>query len=35
MKISVENETKLIEEILKAYDVKDNEAKIVADVITT
>ncbi|MBR3214815.1 MAG: Ldh family oxidoreductase [Methanosphaera sp.] len=34
MKISVENETKLIEEILKAYDVKDNEAKIVADVIT-
>ena len=34
MKISIENETKLIEEILKAYDVKENEAKIVADVIT-
>ncbi|MDO5824923.1 MAG: L-sulfolactate dehydrogenase [Methanosphaera sp.] len=34
MKISVENEAKLIEEILIAYDVKENEAKIVADVIT-
>ena len=34
MKISIDNERKLIEEILKAYDVKDNEAGIVADVIT-
>lgn len=34
MKISVENESKLIEEMLKSYDVKENEAKIVADVIT-
>lgn len=34
MKISIDNERKLIEEILKAYDVKDNEASIVADVIT-
>lgn len=34
MKISIDNETKLIEEILKAYDVKENEAKIVAEVIT-
>ncbi|MCD7781638.1 MAG: Ldh family oxidoreductase [Methanosphaera sp.] len=34
MKISVENETKLIKEILEAYDVKPNEATIVAEVIT-
>ena len=33
MKISIENETKLIEELLKAYDVKENEARIVAEVI--
>ena len=34
MKISIDNERKLIEEILKAYDVKENEATIVAEVIT-
>ena len=34
MKISIENERKLIEEILIAYDVKSNEASIVAEVIT-
>jgi L-2-hydroxycarboxylate dehydrogenase (NAD+) len=34
MKISIDKERKLIEEMLKAYDVKDNEASIVADVIT-
>ncbi len=34
MKISIENERKLIEEMLKAYDVKQNEASIVAEVIT-
>lgn len=34
MKISVENETKLIEEILKAYDIAPREASIVADVVT-
>ncbi|OED30250.1 L-sulfolactate dehydrogenase [Methanosphaera sp. WGK6] len=34
MKISIENETKLIKEILEAYGVASNEASIVADVIT-
>lgn len=34
MKISIDNERKLIEEMLKAYDVKAIEASIVADVIT-
>lgn len=34
MKISIDNERKLIEEILKAYEVKEEEAKIVADVIS-
>ena len=34
MKISIDNERELISTILKAYDVKDNEATIVADVIT-
>jgi len=34
MKISIENESKLIEEILLAYGVQKNEASIVADVIT-
>lgn len=34
MKISIDNERELIEKILKAYDVKENEANIVADVIT-
>ena len=34
MKISIENETKMIEDILVAYDVKKNEADIVASVIT-
>lgn len=34
MKISIDNERKLIEEMLKAYDVKANEASIVAEVIT-
>jgi len=34
MKISVDNERKLIEELLLAYDVKEIEASIVADVIT-
>ena len=33
MKISIENENKLIVEILKAYGTQENEAKIVADVI--
>lgn len=34
MKISIDNERELIEKMLKAYDVKDIEASIVADVIT-
>lgn len=34
MKISIDNERELIEELLIAYDVKENEARIVADVIT-
>ncbi|RAP46426.1 MAG: sulfolactate dehydrogenase [Methanosphaera sp. rholeuAM6] len=34
MKINIDNERKLIEEMLKAYDVKAIEASIVADVIT-
>lgn len=34
MKISIDNERKLIEEILEAYEVKEDEAKVVADVIT-
>ncbi|RAP49506.1 MAG: sulfolactate dehydrogenase, partial [Methanosphaera sp. rholeuAM74] len=34
MKISIDNERKLIEEILEAYEVKEEEAKIVADVIS-
>lgn len=34
MKISIENETKLIEELLLAYNVNKNEAEIVASVIT-
>ena len=34
MKISIDNERKLIEEMLTAYGVKSNEASIVAEVIT-
>lgn len=34
MKITIENESELIQKILEAYDVAPNEASIVADVIT-